>query len=813
MSNSRQYDGPSFGFSTRRNSRKRQSVTSNSDFLDAEHTNQSRISANSSRRPSSQSQRSRAISHRTHESNEDPEKAHRSVHHRAIFSHGDDVSPFHDPLGKPIRRHNTDTIGDFIMHPLKEFQLHHKRGEAYQTEKKIWNEKHPDLEAKDTDDLNSLAIEEYQTRVIFHFRHLVSDHDFRFTEDCLEALEIPLNLSSEEKEKLRNITDTDDFIDFLEKTKRQYSVKVHKTVDLKAELKTAKAELKSAKSDLSSVRAELFNHPPTSPSEEHKQDDTANESDASNEKPKVGTTKLHHGLQKTDSGTFVNQPTEEHPHTNRSENDIIIDLNNNVYIQVRLVEQIHHEEKQRRAIFLLPDPDLSDEIGEETKATWTELLGDVFYVGWLSQFTHSVEISSADNLGTYAAWFVVMWWTWCSSALYSSRYDRGDVAHHIYKIVELCGLILMAGSSDKQRFEGSPHWFIIGYIIMKAVLLHEYAVVFIVSVTTHVKSSRRSLGTYVLVTAISIAMWGASLKYDTEETMNKRYALWYSSIGLELVANLMLQSNSRVSLAASHLGERFGLFTLIILGENCMGFIKMVAQANPTPSLLACNCFGVVIIFCYFFMYFDDFTGEFMERTHLSQLWMYLHFPLHLFQVAFGIALTDIIARHNLQEDTPGFLAKTFEECAAGAGGHSAASSESAGSHGAPTAATAEHTSASSSVTEHAHYSVFSAVEASHSAEAELNCDPLFIVKAFWISAGLILCVNAFIKLVNTPIRPSSYKSHIICGSRFLNAIIFFALSVTTYANLNALGMVSLMMCCLLVQCKLRYKLHGKAWL
>jgi hypothetical protein len=63
------------------------------------------------------------------------------------------------------------------------------------------------------------------------------------------------------------------------------------------------------------------------------------------------------------------------------------------------------------------------------------------------------------NVNTYAAWFVVMWWTWCSSALYSSRYDNGgkkkileridsfylsdislDVAHHIYKIIELCGL-------------------------------------------------------------------------------------------------------------------------------------------------------------------------------------------------------------------------------------------------------------------------------------------------------------------------------------------------------------------------------------
>ena len=38
---------------------------------------------------------------------------------------------------------------------------------------------------------------------------------------------------------------------------------------------------------------------------------------------------------------------------------------------------------QTNLLYSVPDPDLSDEIGEESSATWIELLGDVFYVGWL----------------------------------------------------------------------------------------------------------------------------------------------------------------------------------------------------------------------------------------------------------------------------------------------------------------------------------------------------------------------------------------------------------------------------------------------
>lgn len=352
-------------------------------------------------------------------------------------------------------------------------------------------------------------------------------------------------------------------------------------------------------------------------------------------------------------------------------------------------------------------------------------------------------------------------------------------------------------------------------LVMKAVILVEYGVVFIVSLSAHFKSSRRPLGIYVTASAISIAMWGASLLYTDKASISARYALWYSSIGMEVVVHILLQGNSRVCLAASHLGERFGLFTLIILGENCMGFIQMVAEADTTSSVIACNVFGVTIIFCYFFMYFDDFSGEFMAQSNLSQLWMYLHFPLHLFQVAFGIALTNIISNHNLHLDNAESMANTIQTCAA------EAASTLDHSNSSITGTVSEHVATTNGTAITAHYTMLSAAAGT---ESSVNCDPLFEIKTFWITAGLILCFNAFIKWVNTPIKGSKtdllnlicylnfinfyfiiidhFKSHLICISRILNAIVFFALSVTTYAQLNGLAMVSIMMACLLFQCK-----------
>ncbi|KAG2210299.1 hypothetical protein INT47_003284 [Mucor saturninus] len=766
------YQGPVFGG---RNGRRRSSAATHEiSHYDAENHsglfhNRSNLSAVDSR-ISETSQRNMA--NESYMSNNNASSIRSaSVRGQLHGEHGAHIAPYHDPAGKPLRRHGTETIGDLLLHPLKELQLHQKRVDAYEAEKNQWNEKHPESIASKHDIVNlEEPIIEVRKRLTMHFRHLVGEQDFHFTDEMLAVITEPLDLTPEELEKMKKFHDTDDLIDFLEHTKRDYSVKVHKTVAFRAELAQKRCEFEDSFNSF----------------------DLGDKSSSSGSTNKSSTDKQP--IQKSDSGNLTVRPR---PHKNHSPSDVILDLNENVYIQIQFIEikREHEGDKQRRAFFLVPDPDLSDEIGEETSATWVELLGDVFYVGWITNFTHSIHISSLSSLGTYAAWFVIMWWTWCSSALYSSRYDHGDVAHHIYKIIELCGLIIMAGSSGKVKFEESPRMFIIGYIIMKSVIAFEYLVVFSVSLGAHFKSSRRPLGLYVAASMISIAMWGVSLLYVSREDMSKRYALWYLSIGMELVIHIMQQSNSRVSLAASHLGERFGLFTLIILGENCMGFIQMVSEADLTPSVIACNVFGVTIIFCYFFMYFDDFSGECMATTKLSQLWMYLHFPLHLFQVAFGIALTDVITNHGAKEDTASFLSKTFEQCAAAASSLGHAAEATTAEHGTTEHATAAATNNTSVIT--SHYTMFS-VEAGH--DSALNCDPLFTIKAFWITAGLILCFNAFIKWVNTPVKGAHYKSHIICVSRIINAIVFFALSVTTYAHMDGLAMVSVMMACLLFQ-------------
>ncbi|CAO3625915.1 unnamed protein product [Cunninghamella blakesleeana] len=731
---------------------------------------------------------------------------HHPHHHRHLFSTGSIISkittrskaesviaPLHDKDGKPIRTHGPETFGDIMLHPFKELDLHRRRVSLFESEKKDWKEKHKhDQENKDhhltSDDSNSNQHSQYaptavdeeappimskpKVKTIIHFRHLMGEQAIRVTNEIAQQLTDPLSLTSDEVLNLYKIKDTDDLVEFFHRTKRDYSLKIHKTVNLEKR----KAEIKK---DIDEKKTEIE--------------------------------KIAHINGNSKESTFVSEKSQASIVVPLPPNSI--ELNKNVFLELKYIieEPEVRLENTRRPIFALPDPDLSDEIGQETSATWVELFSDVFYVGWLSSFTHTHHMVSTDSLGEYCGWFVVMWWSWCSSALYSARYDNGDVMHHIYKIIDLCGLVGMAGASNEYLSE--PRGFIYGYMVMKAVLLIQYAVVLWAACLSG-SFSRVPLSAYVGINSLVIVLWGISLLYLGEEDRVKRLVLWYVSIGADVVVNMKLQRIKQVSLAASHLAERFGLFTIIILGENCISFIRMVSESHAAVNVVIAIMFGLIIIFSYFFMYFDDFCKEILSEVLVSQIWMYLHFPLHLCQVAFGMAMTDIITIYQNGWDQGD---KAIHDC-------SIFEHESL----APPTTTHEGGSELPNAVSHLVHtgqslmnSVMMAATSnlSHSDLTQLTeaCEEIitgpygsatvddrrraaleYVYKAFWISGGLILCINAFIKLVNTPV--AAKWSRVICGSRILNAAIFFGLSAATFAKLNGLAMLGIMMAFLLLQ-------------
>lgn len=89
-----------------------------------------------------------------------------------------------------------------------------------------------------------------------------------------------------------------------------------------------------------------------------------------------------------------------------------------------------------------------------------------------------------------------------------------------------------------------------------------------------------------------------------------------------------------------HLGERFGLLTIIVLGES---FVKVLSELSAQDAGLDLYLDGgfVLLITCsIWWVYFDDVAGsEVREGRSKWIVWLYSHIPLQIAITATGVAV------------------------------------------------------------------------------------------------------------------------------------------------------------------------------
>ncbi|KAG0313025.1 hypothetical protein BGZ99_009143 [Dissophora globulifera] len=133
-----------------------------------------------------------------------------------------------------------------------------------------------------------------------------------------------------------------------------------------------------------------------------------------------------------------------------------------------------------------------------------------------------------------------------------------------------------------------------------------------------------------------------------------RYGIWFSAIGIEVITNISLAKSATVTFTGSHLPERLGLFTLVILGESIMGLFMITDDLVDAPGKLGWDnltllIFSITIVKCQWFLYFDDYHEQAPAPTSIhSILWTYLHFVLNLSQLLLGVGCLDLIRIHQL---------------------------------------------------------------------------------------------------------------------------------------------------------------------
>lgn len=274
------------------------------------------------------------------------------------------------------------------------------------------------------------------------------------------------------------------------------------------------------------------------------------------------------------------------------------------------------------------------------KATWLELFFDLAFVAAVSQVGGPLaEHYSPDGLLRYGLLLFMIWWAWLGHTSYATRFDTDDMVQRLLTLAQIFGVGVMAINADEALDSRSSAGFAAAYAALRIVL----AVQFLRA--RHAPGAHRFATRTAAATGLGGLVWLASAVTPAPA----RFWLWGLALACDVATPMVTaRDTAEVPPDAEHLPERFGLFTIILLGESLVAVMHgMKSQDGWTLAAASSALLGMTMTFTIWWWYFDgvDAAGQRHVRSPrdawLHTVWTFAHLPLYL-----GIGVAGVGAEH-----------------------------------------------------------------------------------------------------------------------------------------------------------------------
>ena len=276
------------------------------------------------------------------------------------------------------------------------------------------------------------------------------------------------------------------------------------------------------------------------------------------------------------------------------------------------------------------------------KVTWLELFFDLVFVAAVAQVASPLQTDySWAGLVRFAPLFALIWWAWTGHSVFSTRFDSDDIVQRALTLLQMFAVAAMAANAKDALDTRSSAGFAAAYAVVRFLLVAQYVR------ARHVPDAGPLTTRYLAGHGGAAVLWLASALVPAPG----RFWIWAVAFAIDLGTPwLAVRHSVKVPPDAAHLPERFGLFTLILLGESVVGVMRgMESQEDWPPSAAASAFLGMAIAFVIWWWYFDGALGASEQPVRSKReavrfhIWSYAHFPLYLGVVVAGAGVERIV--------------------------------------------------------------------------------------------------------------------------------------------------------------------------
>ncbi|MEO8704609.1 MAG: low temperature requirement protein A [Kofleriaceae bacterium] len=279
-------------------------------------------------------------------------------------------------------------------------------------------------------------------------------------------------------------------------------------------------------------------------------------------------------------------------------------------------------------------------------ATPLELLFDLCFVVAVAQAAASLHHAiahghAAEGVVGFGLVFFAIWWAWMNFTWYASAYDTDDIAYRLKVLVQIVGVLVLAAGVPR-AFAGRDYSIVtLGYVIMRVGLV----LCWLRARSDPDPGRRRTATRYAVGIAIVQAGWFALALVPVEWWL----AGWFVLMPAELAVPVWAERHAATRWHPHHIVERYGLLTLITIGESVLAATVAIQKAvdggHLAADLIALIAGAIATLFAMWWIYFDHHP-DVTRTSRTSFIWGYGHYFIFAALAATGAgiaAATDAI--------------------------------------------------------------------------------------------------------------------------------------------------------------------------
>ena len=283
-----------------------------------------------------------------------------------------------------------------------------------------------------------------------------------------------------------------------------------------------------------------------------------------------------------------------------------------------------------------------DRSEEHRASTPLELLYDLCFVVAIARAAsllhHAVSHGAAGSaVVSYLFVFFAIWWAWMNFTWFASAYDNDDAVYRGLVFLQMVGVLVLAAGVPRAFTHRDFDIVFVGYLVMRAGLVTLW-----LRAARHDPAHRRTAHRYATGASLAMVGWGAVALLGWPV-----WAFFVMGVAELCVAPWAERGGAPTPWHPEHIAERYGLFTIIVLGETILSSsvaFQAVVDARTGDVTAALTAVGALLtVFSMWWIYFAKPAAPRLVSNRVAYPWGYGHYVVFASAAAVGAGVAVVV--------------------------------------------------------------------------------------------------------------------------------------------------------------------------